>query len=215
MFLVKCFGIGLLSTLGVGPIFILTFNRASMYGFWKGAITAFGAALADGLLFALGLFGVLSFFSEWKHSFLIMDFAGGLFLVAMGLYYFFKKVKSKDLRPSIVGISSNIFIIPIKAFFMTAINPMALVYFTFWSTQIFPNKYIPLSFHQVMAGSWAVFGGTLGGLLVVAAISSVLGANISGRNLVKVTHVTGVLFVIFGGYFLYDFAQAAIKILIS
>ena len=51
-FLMFCYVVGIISTIGIGPIFVLTFNRAAIYGFWKGFATAIGSSVADGILFA-------------------------------------------------------------------------------------------------------------------------------------------------------------------
>ena len=43
----KCYAIGIMAASGIGPIFVLTFNRGAIHGFLRGFATAMGAAVAD------------------------------------------------------------------------------------------------------------------------------------------------------------------------
>ena len=114
-FFLACLGVSILSTLGIGPVFILTFNRSALYGFLRGFITALGAAIADGLLFALGLAGFLSFIGRSKIVYLTLDFLGGFALIYMGFYYFRRLISLENMsigrRESILGIFINTFFI--------------------------------------------------------------------------------------------------------
>jgi threonine/homoserine/homoserine lactone efflux protein len=214
IFMAKCFGVGLLSTLGVGPIFILTFNRSAMYGFWKGVITAAGAAIADGILFALGLLGVLTILSDLKHGFLFMDLIGGIVLIGFGIHTWYKKVAPKELRPRYLPAGINLLRVPVKSFLIAILNPMAIIYFGFWSTQILPANFIYFTSHEIILSSFIICVGTFLGLVVVSLIASSLGSCIVGAKLVRVAHVTGVLFFLIGCYFMYDFISALVKMYI-
>ena len=59
-FLIQSFFIGVLAASGCGPIFVLTFNRSAVCGFWKGLATALGASIGDSSYFMLGLLGALT-----------------------------------------------------------------------------------------------------------------------------------------------------------
>ncbi len=67
LFLLKCFALGVSAASGVGPIFVLTFNRGALKGLGRGLATALGSALGDALLFLLGLLGLLSILGGSKN----------------------------------------------------------------------------------------------------------------------------------------------------
>ena len=84
-FFVNSFFIGVLAASGCGPIFVLTFNRSAVCGFFKGFVTAVGASLGDGLYFLLGLIGVLAFVGELKSFMIFLDIIGGIILIVLGI----------------------------------------------------------------------------------------------------------------------------------
>ena len=88
VFLFKCFLVGVVGNLSLGPIFLLTFNRSARYGMSKGFAIAVGASLADALLFFLGLTGALSLldaFGQAKIVFFLIGFVVLSWLAAHSL----------------------------------------------------------------------------------------------------------------------------------
>jgi len=101
IFLLRCYGLGVLSTLGIGPIFILTFNRGAVYGFLHGFFTALGSCIADAILFALGLLGILAIVQQSHNTIIAMDLFGGVLLIKrkFGLFgKLFKHLATKRKR---------------------------------------------------------------------------------------------------------------------
>lgn len=208
-FFVKCFFIGVLAASGCGPLFILTFNRAAICGFLKGLATAIGAALGDGFFFMLGLAGALAVLGESRHFMIVLDLIGGLVLVALAVHSF---KKMRQFTCVSVECSGSWWVALGKAFTLTIVNPLIILFFMAVSIQILPEgvsklpvKFIPLSMALVILGSLVVLGG-------VALIASFLGSCISARRLRIISGVSGVLFLCFGGYLFYDFVIDLIKL---
>ncbi|HBS48241.1 TPA: hypothetical protein DEO28_04110 [Candidatus Dependentiae bacterium] len=206
LFLSKCYFIGLLSTLGLGPIFILTFNRAAVYGFIIGLFTGFGAAFSDGLLFAFGMMGVLAFLAASKNFILILDLIGGVFLLILGINSFRKKIQVENGAAPIKS-GQNLFFVPVKAFLMSFINPMNIAFFAFWSMKVLPQDASFLHYRELLEGSGFVFLGTLSGLSLVSFAASFLGLAITPKGLERVSKITGMIFVAIGIYLFWDFGS--------
>ncbi len=204
LLLVKCYGIGIISTLGVGPIFVLTFRRAAASGFWRGVVSAVGAALADGFLFSLSLFGVLPLLATSKYLLVSLDLIGGLFLVGLGVHSLVRKVRPKVLLG--VTVEKRLIRLPLKPFFMTVVNPMIIAFFVFWGTQVLPEGRHFLSLQGIIVSSLMVALGTFSGLIMVSLIASIVGLSFAEETLERLVHLTGIPFIIIGGYFLYDFS---------
>ncbi len=83
-FLLKCFVVGIIATSGVGPIFILTFNKGAVHGFLRGFATALGAAVADAFFFFLALMGILTTIGDSRRFMLVLDLVGGVVLLFIG-----------------------------------------------------------------------------------------------------------------------------------
>lgn len=208
-FYLKCYAIGLSAASAVGPIFVLTFNRGAWYGFSRGFATAFGAAFGDGTLFFLGLLGVLRLLGEYHGTLLAMDLIGGFFLISLGFRSF--KGRQKYVNdPQLVSLPPILTII--KSFFLTVANPLTVLFFMFVGVRILPEDVVVLPLRQVAFGSAFVFSGSLTILAMVAFIASRLGQAISERRLRTISHVTGVIFLGIGLYFLGDFVVRILKI---
>lgn len=212
LLLFKCYIVGIISTLGVGPIFILIFRRSAVYGFWRGFVSSIGAALADGFLFFLGLMGILPLLAGSKYLLIALDLIGGIFLIGLGIHSFVKKINPRALG---VSLEKRLIRLPLKPFFMTVINPMMIAFFAFWGTQVLPEGRLFLSLKSIMAGSLMVTVGTFTGLTVVSLIASIVGLSFAERTLGRLVHLTGIPFIIIGGYFLYDFSLSLLNLWIS
>jgi len=202
-FFFKCYFVGIISTLGLGPIFILVFNRAAAYGFWVGIFSAFGAATADGILFYLGSAGILAFLAGFHNVLLVLDLVGGIFLLVMGIMSFKKKVEV--IQYQMVNKNESLMYIPLKPFFMSFINPLSIAFFTIWSMKVFPENSVGLSWHYLIISSGLVCLGTLSGLSIVSFAASILGLAINPKGLAKISKFTGTIFMATGVYFLQDF----------
>ncbi len=196
----RCFLIGILASGTLGPIFILTFNRGSLYGFLRGFATGLGACVADGIYFFLGLIGVLAVLKESHHFIFILDTLGGILLISLGLY----SLRKAQMGKKFVGYEHKlgIWITVIKSFFLTIFNPLALFFFMVIGVQILPKHAVFLSLHQVTIASLFVVAGSLSILTAVAFVASRIGHSLSPKSLRTISFITGIVFIGVGIYFL-------------
>jgi threonine/homoserine/homoserine lactone efflux protein len=201
VFLLKSFLIGLLAASGCGPIFVLTFNRSAICGFWKGFATALGASLGDGLYFMLGSLGALAVISELRYFLVFLDLIGGIVLIILGIHAL--NVARKIVCVTI-ECSHNIILSTIKAFTLTILNPLVILFFLAVSLRIFPEDLEKLPTNLVLLSSLSVSVGSLTMLSLVSLAASFVGSCITAKRLRIVSQITGVLFISFGLYLLGD-----------
>ena len=84
--LLKCFFVGVVAASACGPVFIMTFNKGALCGFFRGFVTALGAAFGDAFYFFLGLMGALAVMSQFKGFVAWLDLIGGVVLIYLGVY---------------------------------------------------------------------------------------------------------------------------------
>lgn len=208
-FLVKCYVIGILGATGMGPIFILTFNRGASRGFWAGFVTAFGAALADSMFFILGLAGALTFIGGSLKLITLLDFFGGLLLLFLG-YSLIKKVKKFSVADG--ERKKNFFLLASKSFLITTFNPLVLLFFMVISVQVLPDGIKSLSAHQYLISSFMVLLGSITVLTSVALAGFLFRSGISREKLKLLSVFSGIAFICAGIFLLSQFFINFIKI---
>ena len=122
----KCILIGVIAASGCGPVFILTFNKAAICGFFKGFATAIGAAIGDSTYFFLGLIGTLTIISEFSNVMTWLNVVGGIVLIILGVHSI---NKVRDVANVTVGCSENCLISTGKALALTVLNPLIIFFF--------------------------------------------------------------------------------------
>lgn len=201
-FLVTCFLIGVSAASGLGPVFLLTLNRSTVYGFWKGFATALGAALADALYFILATLGLLSIIESMGNAVLFMEGLGGLLLLGFGIHLIFTKVNfASDAHLA----NQSLMLSTVKSFFLTLFNPFMLLYFIFVSVKILPAHGMPSSYERLFFGGAFVGGGSLVILTLVALVGSLIGSRIKRSGLEMLSKITGLIFGGIGVYLLIHF----------
>lgn len=208
-FFVTCFLIGISAASGLGPIFLLTLNRSSLYGFWKGFATGIGASLADGFYFVLATFGLLSIIESKSSALVLMEGVSSFLLMAFGIHLFRAKPQLNIAMP----ISNQSFILSgIKAFFLTLLNPFILLFFVFISVNILPPSNTTYSYYKLFMGGACVSAGSLSILSLIALLGSFAGSKINKNSLAILGKITGVIFGLIGVYLLGDFLLKIIKL---
>lgn len=207
----NCFLIGASAAMAIGPIFVLIFNRAALYGFKRGFATAFGAAIGDGILFELGFLGVLNFLEASKKFIIAMDFVIGLVLILLGIKTFL--VDRKYLTDYTSGLSAYIvkkeyFIVTtMKSFFLTVINPITVLFFIFVSMKIMQTKTFTFSYFDYIFASVMIAVGSLTTFSSVALVARHLRKRLSKGQLFIASYISGVAFILLGVYFSFDFLR--------
>lgn len=196
----RCFLIGVLASSSLGPIFILTFNRGSLYGFSRGFATAVGACFADGIYFFLGLIGVLAVLKESTGFMFVLDTLGGILLIALGLY----SLRKAQMGDKFISYEHKlgIWLTVVKSFLLTALNPMAILFFMFIGVQILPKSAFYLPLQKVLLSSFFVVMGSLSVLTIVSFVASRIGHSLSAKSQKRISLVTGIIFIAAGIYFL-------------
>jgi len=201
-FLIKCYLIGILAASGLGPIFVLTFNRSAVCGFWKGFATALGASVGDSLYFLMGLFGALAVVSELKYFMFFLNLIGGVALILLGMY---SLRKVRQVICVTVECSYNIFLSMGKAFMLTVLNPLVILFFMAVSIQVLPADTGSLPLGIVLLSGVFVLAGSLTVLSSVSLVASFVGSCISAKRLRVISGITGISFIVFGLYLLASF----------
>ena len=209
-FLVKCFLIGAFAASGVGPIFVLTFNRSAVCGFWKGFATAIGACCADFLFFSLGLLGALAVISEFTYFMVVLDLVGGVLLLALGIHSV-RKVQQAICMT--VECSSNAIYAIGKGFTLTVLNPLVVLFFMAVTLQVLPCGVTQFSCSFVLLSSLLVFMGSLSVLSLISLVATSLGSCLTVKHLRAMSGITGSVFISFGLYLLGDFFYQVFNIL--
>jgi threonine/homoserine/homoserine lactone efflux protein len=207
LFLLQCFLIGISAASAVGPIFVLVFNTSALRGFTKGFFKALGAAIGDGTLFLLGMFGVLSILEQSRRYHVGIDLAGGFLLLIFGISILLPH-KEYPTQPPLTA--DNLLRAMAKTFFYTVLNPITIFFFMFISAQMTPVHGIP-SLGRILIGSTMVILGSMSVLTAVTYIASQLGKTIGMRHLRKISIINGIILLAIGGYFFLD----AIKVILS
>ncbi len=165
--------------------------------FLIGAI-GIGASVADALLFMLGLTGALTLLAS------VTQFKGGMYAIGMlvlaWLGYNALRVRHVETRgPNLPARSLPL--AALKSFFITISSPLAIIYFMSASVALLHNTHFSA---QLTSIAGAVVGlGTFSVLAIVSLAAKFTRHRISERMLLRVSHVTGTLFLCFAAYFAY------------
>lgn len=198
-FLLKCFFVGISAASAVGPIFVMTFNNSALGGFFKGFITALGSALADGILFFLGMVGLLQFFEKSPMITAVVNTASGLVLLILAFL-----ACKKHGQPHIEAPTRKtpFYMIMLSSFFPTMFNPLTVVFFMFVGFHIISPTDVRPSLYHLALGSVSAMSGSLAVLSCVALFASKIGKKISNKNLEKLSLISAAAFGLSGIYFL-------------
>lgn len=199
-FLLRCFVIGITAAAGLGPIFVLTFNRAATRGLLSGLATGLGGSIGDGIYFSLGLIGVLSILQGSPFLMLTLDILGGTLLLVLGIRAFKKinSLESVELESGPRHLKRLFFLF--RSLLITLVNPLIILFFMVISVQVLPEGVESLSGYQVALSSFMVSLGSFSVLIAVSIIGSFLGARISSKKLRRISWFSGSIFVAAGIY---------------
>jgi threonine/homoserine/homoserine lactone efflux protein len=119
-------GIGLLMAAPIGPVNVLVIQRAAANGFWGGLAAGIGAVLGDGMLAAIAALSVTAISDVMTAYSGMIQFVGGILLLAFGLGLLFAKPKLAVPTGRKSELWAHTGIIP-QTFFLTVTNPGAIV----------------------------------------------------------------------------------------
>ena len=190
-------GLTLAIFFGFGPALVALIQTSIHRGLWPAFQLAFGVFLSDAALVALGFFGAVKIFNEFKVE---LGLVGGIILVIFGIVTFRRKVKldvegnSSNVRDDGPGFFTYVF----KGFLINFTNPFIWL---FWmgvvvgfTTNYEGDEFILFSF----------FASALGTVFIMDLLKSFsayqIKRYIQTHNIVWINRFSGVGLVLFGLY---------------
>ncbi len=191
-------GAGIISSFLTGPVFFAMIKTSIEKGFMAGFSLALGVILSDIILIGLVLFG--SQFLVYQDSFdKYIGVFGGIFLLAVGIYYLFSKVSLNCENNNIMKISKRGYLL--KGFLMCILTPSTLMFWIIVSGIIsvkLNNRFNEklLCFFIAMATQLALDS-------LKSYYSSKLRYHIKENTLSKLNKVAGVIIIAFALWLIY------------
>ena len=210
IFLMKAFFTGFCAASALGPVFIMTFNRAALHGMYLGVATALGAALTDGFLFFLVMSGVLGKITLGSSMLISLDVIGAVVLLGLSWHYW-KTVQDVHERVSVRHLW-ELAMVTCKTFIMTMVNPSALLFFVFVSMKLFGSELGDMNKWESLLGGVAVTCGTFSALSLVSYVASFVGSRLSPERLRKISKTTAVILAVIGFLLVFDAVSLLIRI---
>lgn len=208
-FFLKTFILGLLAAGALGPVFIMTFNRAAVCGLRIGLATSIGASFADGFFFFLAMAGILGSLSPNKLVIIAIHLVGGIGLIALGAYILYGEAGHHGERNL---CKYGFFTAVTKTCAITMFNPSNLLFFTIASIKLFPDYVGRISIVSSIIGSLSVMAGSMSTLSLVSFIANNLGKKLSKKTLKYFSKISGVAFFGIGLFLLIGFLRNVISL---
>lgn len=118
-------GAGLISSFLTGPVFFAMIKTSIEKGFKAGFSLAIGVIISDVILIGLVVYG--SQFLVYQESFdKYVGIIGGIFLLAVGIYYLYSKVAINYHENPLIKISKRGYLL--KGFLMCILTPSTLMF---------------------------------------------------------------------------------------
>jgi len=191
-------GAGLISSFLTGPVFFAMIKTSIEKGFKAGFSLAVGVIISDIVLIGLVLFG--SQFLEYQESFdKYVGIIGGLFLLAVGVYYLYSKVSIKYEDQTLIKVSKRGYLL--KGFLMCILTPSTLM---FW---IIVSGIISVKLNNMLNEKLFCFFIAMSTQLTIDGLKSYYSSKlrhfIKEATLRKLNKVAGIIIILFAIWLLY------------
>lgn len=185
-------GAGLISSFLTGPVFFAMIKTSIERGFKAGFSLAVGVIFSDVILIGLVLFG--SQFLEYQASFdKYVGIIGGIFLLAVGIYYLFATVSINYEENKLVKVSKRGYLL--KGFLMCILTPSTLM---FW---IIVTNIISIKLNNMFYEKLLCFIIAMATQLTIDGLksyySSKLRYRIKESALVMLNKIAGIIIILF------------------
>jgi L-lysine exporter family protein LysE/ArgO len=191
--------VGFFFSFGMGPVFFTLIQSSLQYGFRKAAYIIIGVVLADIIMLGIAYSGMSAFLPENLDVSFWASLIGGIVLLALGIAFLLKKaVKTEIQVEDSKLIAQNIS----KGFLLNILNPSN---FMEWVAMagILKTKYHFAAYENVSFFTAAVSMVVITEL-VIAFYASKLKGLITMKTMNSINKVSGVLFIGFGFWFLWE-----------
>jgi L-lysine exporter family protein LysE/ArgO len=191
--------VGFFFSFGMGPVFFTLIQSSLQYGFRKAAYTIIGVVLADIIMLGIAYSGMSAFLPENLDVSFWASLIGGIVLLVLGTSFLLKKmveteVQIEDSKLIVQNIS--------KGFFLNILNPSN---FMEWVAMagILKTKYHFVT-HENVSFFTAAVSMVILTELAIAFYASKLKGLMTVKTMDSINKVSGVLFIGFGLWFLYE-----------
>ncbi len=191
-------GAGAISSFLTGPVFFAMIKTSIEKGFKAGFSLAVGVIISDVVLIGLVLFG--SQFLEYQTSFdKYVGIIGGLFLLAVGIYYLYSKVAIKYEDQTLIKVNKRGYLI--KGFLMCILTPSTLM---FW---IIVSGIISVKLNNMFNEKLFCFFIAMSTQLTIDGLKSYYSSKlrhfIKEDSLRKLNKIAGIIIILFAIWLLY------------
>jgi threonine/homoserine/homoserine lactone efflux protein len=194
-------GLGAFLSLSVGPVIFMIIKYSIGNGFRAGLSFAIGVSFSDTMYVVLGNFAS-AFVHQLDEMKKVIGIAGGIVLIAIGLYgLFFKQVRissGEDRERKMLVTKRDYFRIWMSGFLMNTLNPGVLI---FWLGVCTANGALELSDRLVL------FGTTLGFMLTADVTKVFLADKIRHKLTLKtvmwLNRIASLCMILFGAILIY------------
>lgn len=196
--ILKGLGFGLILSLTTGPVFFALLQTSVDRGFTAGLFMAMGISISDISFVVISYLGFSKLISLPKYE-LLFSLVGGIILLLLGIYTFFKRKSSSSRQ--FVKNPKNIVRALAKGFIMNTFSPFVLIYWL--GVMGFATVDLGFADFELRLFFATILITVLSADVTKAWLANKLRALVRPRVINTVNIITGVVLVGFGARLLY------------
>jgi len=196
-YIINGFLIGLLASMPVGAIAVMSVQRTMNNGLWAGFTIGMGAGFGDLVYAAVAGFGITIIIDFLVANRIWLTLIGGLFLLYIGYKIFtsdtVKQFRTRNKQISKLKMANDF----VSSFFLALSNPVTILGFTgfFASTGIISENTTHLNILVMLI---AVFVGATSWWFGISMVVNFFKKKITLRRIIMVNRVTGIIIILLG-----------------
>ena len=193
--------IGLVTAAPIGGVNLICIRRTVGAGPLNGFLSGLGAAAGDGLFALLATYGhsaIADLFVRSEHT---LQYLGGAFLLALGIYtYFADPARAQERRRPrwSMRTTDDLPHTMVATFLLTITNPATLIAFTAIFASLGDRLGLTPDVSHSGLVTAAVFSGSALWWLILAVVVETFHGQIGEHWLARVNHITGAVIALLG-----------------
>lgn len=193
--IIKGISLGLVIAIMIGPVFFFILNTSIKRGMMPASVTAIGVMLSDAFFIAVAYFGseFILYLNEYKEA---TGIVGGIVIAGFGAILFFREAKISLESLKFTESPHPAYLYLAKGFMLNSVNPSVLL---FW---IVVASTLPVKEDFSKTGTLMFYACTLGTILATDLLKAYLANRlkniITGKFLVLLNHIAGIVLFIYG-----------------